>query len=144
MTQAGLVNRILKPYRNRRPSGHEDARLSRVSLTTTNMSGDEGGSTKKSGYRLEYASSARAKCKGTHSSITTTNLNLNFTPFIGPKPCAGTPITKGELRIGSIVDFKGNTSLYVQPLLNPTQLKPHIYAVHGGTGAVPRKLSSPT
>ncbi|EKM56501.1 uncharacterized protein PHACADRAFT_253668 [Phanerochaete carnosa HHB-10118-sp] len=48
-------------------------------------------SDKKSGYRLEYAGSARAKCKG-------------------PKPCAGTPIPKGALRFGSIVDFKGNTS----------------------------------
>lgn len=46
---------------------------------------------KKSGYRLEYASSARAKCKG-------------------PKPCAGSTIGKGELRLGSIVDFRGNTS----------------------------------
>jgi hypothetical protein len=53
------------------------------------MSDGEGG--KKSGYRLEYASSARAKCKG-------------------PKPCAGTAIAKGELRVGSLVDFKGNTS----------------------------------
>jgi len=53
------------------------------------MSDGEGG--KKSGYRLEYASSARAKCKG-------------------PKPCAGTAIGKGELRVGSLVDFKGNTS----------------------------------
>jgi len=53
------------------------------------MSDDEGG--KKSGYRLEYASSARAKCKG-------------------PKPCQGTQIGKGELRVGSLVDFKGNTS----------------------------------
>ncbi|GJE86488.1 zf-PARP domain-containing protein [Phanerochaete sordida] len=50
---------------------------------------EEGG--KKSGYRLEYAGSARAKCKG-------------------PKPCAGTPIPKGALRMGSVVDFKGNTS----------------------------------
>ncbi|KAI0341288.1 zf-PARP-domain-containing protein [Trametopsis cervina] len=54
------------------------------------MSGDEGGG-KKAGYRLEYANSARAKCKG-------------------PKPCNGTPIGKDELRFGSTVDFKGNTS----------------------------------
>jgi len=53
------------------------------------MSDDEGN--KKSGYRLEYSGSARAKCKG-------------------PKPCAGTPIAKGELRVGSLVDFRGNTS----------------------------------
>lgn len=54
------------------------------------MSDDEG-STKKSGYRLEYASSARAKCKG-------------------PKPCAGNAIGKGELRVGSLVDFRGKTN----------------------------------
>lgn len=53
------------------------------------MSDTEG--TKKSGYRLEYASSNRAKCKG-------------------PKPCQGTAIAKGELKFGSLVDFKGNTS----------------------------------
>ncbi|KAG2353537.1 hypothetical protein BDR07DRAFT_702010 [Suillus spraguei] len=52
---------------------------------------DNEGTTKKSGYRLEYATSARSKCKG-------------------PKPCAGSPITKGELRVGSVVDFRGNTS----------------------------------
>ncbi|KAL6301402.1 hypothetical protein BKA93DRAFT_901941 [Sparassis latifolia] len=53
------------------------------------MSDAEG--TKKSGYRLEYAPSARGKCKG-------------------PKPCAGTSIGKGELKMGSLVDFRGNTS----------------------------------
>ncbi|KAF9788554.1 hypothetical protein BJ322DRAFT_643949 [Thelephora terrestris] len=47
--------------------------------------------TKKSGYRVEYAASARAKCKG-------------------PKPCAGTTLAKGDLRFGSLVDFKGRTS----------------------------------
>jgi len=52
---------------------------------------DNEGPTKKSGYRLEYASSARAKCKGA-------------------KPCAGTPIPKGAMRVGTIVDFRGNTS----------------------------------
>ncbi|KAI0634798.1 poly polymerase and DNA-ligase Zn-finger region-domain-containing protein [Trametes polyzona] len=53
------------------------------------MSDTEG--TKKSGYRLEYASSGRSKCNG-------------------PKPCKGTAIGKGELRFGSVVDFRGNTS----------------------------------
>ncbi|KII91263.1 hypothetical protein PLICRDRAFT_105527, partial [Plicaturopsis crispa FD-325 SS-3] len=53
------------------------------------MSDNEG--EKKSGYRLELASSSRAKCKG-------------------PVPCKGTAIGKGELRMGSIVDFRGNTS----------------------------------
>ncbi|KAF9240721.1 hypothetical protein BU15DRAFT_27940, partial [Melanogaster broomeanus] len=52
---------------------------------------DNEGSPKKSGYRLEYASSARAKCKG-------------------PKPCAGTSIAKGALRLGSVTDFRGNTT----------------------------------
>lgn len=46
---------------------------------------------KPSGYRLEYASTSRAKCKG-------------------PRPCAGSTIDKGELRVGSMVDFRGNTS----------------------------------
>ncbi|EKM76509.1 hypothetical protein AGABI1DRAFT_44775 [Agaricus bisporus var. burnettii JB137-S8] len=42
-----------------------------------------------SGYRLEYAPSARSKCKG-------------------PKPCAGTVIAKGDFRFGTLVEFKGN------------------------------------
>ncbi|CAK5264998.1 unnamed protein product, partial [Mycena citricolor] len=42
-------------------------------------------------YRVEYASSNRAKCKG-------------------QKPCKGTPILKGSLRFGTIVDVGGNTS----------------------------------
>ncbi|KAF8156779.1 hypothetical protein B0H34DRAFT_642276, partial [Crassisporium funariophilum] len=46
---------------------------------------------KPSGYRVEYSPSARAKCKG-------------------PKPCAGTPIGKGELRVGTLVDMRGVTS----------------------------------
>ncbi|KAJ6516401.1 hypothetical protein C8R45DRAFT_243431 [Mycena sanguinolenta] len=50
---------------------------------------DDGG--KKTGYRLEYASSGRAGCKG-------------------GKPCKGTHIAKGSLRFGSIVDFQGKTS----------------------------------
>ncbi|KAF9076579.1 hypothetical protein BDP27DRAFT_1210113 [Rhodocollybia butyracea] len=43
------------------------------------------------GYRLEYASTSRAKCKG-------------------PKPCSGSPLAKGTLRLGSTVDFQGKTS----------------------------------
>ncbi|KAE9404479.1 zf-PARP-domain-containing protein [Gymnopus androsaceus JB14] len=43
------------------------------------------------GYRLEYASTSRAKCKG-------------------PKPCGGTIIPKGGLRLGSTVDFNGKQS----------------------------------
>ncbi|KAJ3992258.1 zf-PARP-domain-containing protein [Lentinula boryana] len=43
------------------------------------------------GYRLEYASSSRAKCKG-------------------PKPCAGSTLPKGCLRFGSTVEFQGKQS----------------------------------
>ncbi|KAH9968234.1 hypothetical protein BC827DRAFT_1171214 [Russula dissimulans] len=46
---------------------------------------------KKSGYRLEYAKNNRAKCKG-------------------PKPCNGTVLEKGTLKIGSVVDFRGHPS----------------------------------
>ncbi|XP_006463843.1 hypothetical protein AGABI2DRAFT_208769 [Agaricus bisporus var. bisporus H97] len=42
-----------------------------------------------SGYRIEYSPSSRAKCKGS-------------------KPCAGTVIAKGDLRFGTLVEFKGN------------------------------------
>jgi len=52
---------------------------------------DNEGEKKGGGYRVEEASSGRAKCKG-------------------PKPCNGTPIGKGELRLGSLVDFRGNNS----------------------------------
>ncbi|KIM68259.1 hypothetical protein SCLCIDRAFT_1209678 [Scleroderma citrinum Foug A] len=52
---------------------------------------DTEGSPRKGGYRVEYASSARAKCKG-------------------PKPCSGTAIVKGELRLGSLIDVRGATS----------------------------------
>ncbi|KAI0319442.1 hypothetical protein OF83DRAFT_1110333 [Amylostereum chailletii] len=47
--------------------------------------------TKKSGYRLEYANSNRAKCKG-------------------PVPCKGSTLTKGSLKIGTVVDFQGHTN----------------------------------
>ncbi|KAK0211509.1 zf-PARP-domain-containing protein [Armillaria fumosa] len=43
------------------------------------------------GYRLEYASSNRAKCKG-------------------PKPCAGGVISKGTMRFGTTVEFQGKQS----------------------------------
>lgn len=45
-------------------------------------------SERPTGYRLEYASSNRSKCKG-------------------PKPCSGTVIPKGELRFGTLVEFRG-------------------------------------
>ncbi|CAE7154174.1 unnamed protein product, partial [Rhizoctonia solani] len=54
------------------------------------MSDDEG-SKKQTGYRLEYAPSNRAKCSG-------------------PKPCSGSPITKGELRLGTLIEYNGNRS----------------------------------
>ncbi|TDL21946.1 zf-PARP-domain-containing protein [Rickenella mellea] len=53
------------------------------------MSGDEAGP-KKSGYRLDYAARS-TKCKG-------------------PKPCTGTAMPKGTLRVGSVVDIAGRTS----------------------------------
>ncbi|KAH9057981.1 hypothetical protein EDB83DRAFT_1042456 [Lactarius deliciosus] len=46
---------------------------------------------KKSGYRLEYAKNNRAKCKG-------------------PKPCNGTVLDKGTLKLGSMVDYRGHPS----------------------------------
>ncbi|KAF9480965.1 zf-PARP-domain-containing protein [Pholiota conissans] len=46
---------------------------------------------KASGYRIEYATSNRAKCKG-------------------PKPCGGTPITKGDMRFGTVVDIGGHAN----------------------------------
>ncbi|KAH7332895.1 zf-PARP-domain-containing protein [Rhizoctonia solani] len=54
------------------------------------MSDDEG-TKKQTGYRLEYASSGRAKCSG-------------------PKPCSGSSIGKGELRLGTLLDYNGNKS----------------------------------
>ncbi|SPO21660.1 uncharacterized protein UTRI_01144_B [Ustilago trichophora] len=42
-------------------------------------------------YRLEYATSSRAGCKG-------------------PKPCLGTKILKGELRLGTLVEIQGSQS----------------------------------
>ncbi|KZT52628.1 zf-PARP-domain-containing protein [Calocera cornea HHB12733] len=50
---------------------------------------DEDGPGRKTAYRIEYAASARAKCKG-------------------PKPCSGTPIAKGLMRIGTLVDIQGH------------------------------------
>ena len=110
------------------------------------MSDNEGG--KKSGYRLEYASSARAKCNGepTSSSLLPILHTLNHIAFHAsfsrPRPeavcpskivyvsgfysrsrrCKGTAIGKGELRFGSLVDFRGNTSLYVVYSLQPHNL----------------------
>ncbi|KAH7325351.1 hypothetical protein B0J17DRAFT_230932 [Rhizoctonia solani] len=43
------------------------------------------------GYRLDYASSNRSKCSG-------------------PKPCSGSRISKGELRLGTLIDYNGNMS----------------------------------
>ncbi|UZJ54918.1 hypothetical protein CBS101457_004238 [Exobasidium rhododendri] len=44
-------------------------------------------------YRLEYASSGRAACKG-------------------PEPCKGTKIEKASLRFGTVVDISGHTSFH--------------------------------
>lgn len=62
---------------------------------------DNEGATKKSGYRLEYASSARAKCKGVLS------LKLDplspysrrmfiFCPHEGAKPCTGEHVSNAN------------------------------------------------
>ena len=99
------------------------------------MSDEEGG--KKSGYRLEYAKSARSKCTGEPISRPLRRVSCN--PLLTAihaslsrhrtqavriflivmvvhycsrlSRCKGTKIEKGELRFGSLVDFKGNTNL---------------------------------
>ena len=94
-------------------------------LLSTTMSGTE--SVKKSGYRIEYASSARAKCKGTslsqfpsvHPIIVRLPSNALFrsqtvsryspqrlsfpAPLLTSRP-SGTTLAKGDLRFG-YVDF---------------------------------------
>lgn len=59
-------------------------------------------------------------------------------------PVLGTPITKGDFRLGSIVDFRGNVSLYVptfSPVLTFSQLILR-FTVPGVIGAArPRKFS---
>ncbi|KAF9508129.1 hypothetical protein BS47DRAFT_1303166 [Hydnum rufescens UP504] len=54
------------------------------------MSDDEGKGS-GGGYRIELAKSKQAACKG-------------------PKPCKGTKIQKGELRMGVVVDFRGHST----------------------------------
>jgi len=44
------------------------------------------------GYKIDYSPSNRAACKG-------------------PAPCKGTKLAKGELRFGTVVDFKGNKTM---------------------------------
>ena len=92
---------------------------------------------KKSGYRLEYAKNNRAKCKGSFPSqllvssiaslIVVRVLSLqgrNLAPvrdhflissedFISQCLDLGTVLEKGVLKLGSVVDFRGHTSLYV-------------------------------
>lgn len=41
-------------------------------------------------YRIEYAGTGRAGCKG-------------------PQPCSGTKIGKGELRLGSLTEINGHS-----------------------------------
>ncbi|KIM33089.1 hypothetical protein M408DRAFT_326744 [Serendipita vermifera MAFF 305830] len=50
---------------------------------------DDGKAATKTGYKLEYSSTARAMCKG-------------------PKPCNGTKLEKGTLRLGVVSDFRGH------------------------------------
>ena len=99
------------------------------------MSDNEGG--KKSVYRLEYASIGRSKCTGEryltipspftrtpvltvfHASSSrhrTQTVRVNQVVmvvhyFSRLHRCKGTPIGKGELRFGSLIDFQGKTSL---------------------------------
>ncbi len=99
------------------------------------MSDEEGG--KKSGYRLEYAKSARSKCTGepTFLPLRPASCSPVLTAFHASpsrhRPeavrislvlpvvhyysrssrCKGTKIEKDELRFGSLVDIKGNTNL---------------------------------
>jgi hypothetical protein len=92
---------------------------------------------KKSGYRLEYAKNNRAKCKGSFPSqllissiaflIVVRVLSLqgrNLAPvrdysllssedLISQCLDLGTVLEKGGLKLGSVVDFRGHTSLYV-------------------------------
>jgi hypothetical protein len=57
--------------------------------TQASMSDEEGGS-RKSGYRLEYASTARAGCKGALIWFIITRVNTNASiARSGPKPCSG-------------------------------------------------------
>lgn len=49
----------------------------------------EDGDGRKSGYKFDYATTNRAQCKG-------------------PKPCKGTKLEKGVLRLGVVVDFRGH------------------------------------
>lgn len=105
------------------------------------MSDTEG--TKKTGYRLDYASSGRSKCKGASNPPVVWPIALNpalvafhasfarhRSQAVRPIPalplvhfflplfrCNGTAIGKGELRFGSLVDFRGNTSLCVISLV---------------------------
>jgi len=49
-------------------------------------------------YRVEYASTSRATCKG-------------------PQPCAGSKIEKGQLRLGTLTEIQGHhVRSFVYPL----------------------------
>ncbi|CAL1708643.1 unnamed protein product [Somion occarium] len=81
------------------------------------MSDDEGGG-RKGGYRLDYALNNRTGCKGASEynfyplfpEVLTTAFFRVSVGLIGPKPCHGTKLLKGEFRLGTLVDFRGNTS----------------------------------
>jgi len=57
-------------------------------MSDDGQSGGGGGG----GYKLEYCPNNRAACKG-------------------PAPCKGTKLNKGEIRFGTVVDFRGNKSM---------------------------------
>ncbi|KAG8753133.1 hypothetical protein FRC14_006381 [Serendipita sp. 396] len=52
---------------------------------------DDGAGPRKGQYKIEYSSTGRAMCKG-------------------PKPCKGSKLEKGVLRVGVVSDFQGHVS----------------------------------
>ena len=110
-------------------------------------------------YRIEYASSSRAKCKGQfslpHLALRCAGLVLLIAYFYHPtpqdlnpvpvcfqpiipalfthKPLPGTQITKGELRVGTMVEISALSVLL--PPISSIHLD-HMFAVNGGTGDV--------
>lgn len=91
---------------------------------------DTEGAPRKSGYRVEYASSARAKCKGWFESrFHPVQRGAQLLYSTGPKPCSGriiglghlfeltflscslgTSIAKGEMRLGTLIEVRGATT----------------------------------
>jgi len=52
---------------------------------------DDGEGKKSGGYKFDYATTNRSQCKG-------------------PKPCNGTKLVKGTLRLGVVREFRGHPS----------------------------------